>query len=867
MAGDDIYVINGFYAEMRSKYVAPGASIYYYSVQWESADLSWAEFRDEVLGGTDPEKAKAGSMRWQILQDWESLGLPGKPNVGDNGVHGSASPFEGLVERANWLGVAIDDDATGKAIIDAGVAKEKIKGWTKDPQVDVGDGQLMSLFEAFEDLSIPQMLKKAQKLGGDPFEETPAFTTNQALIFVKPHAVNESVKALVKGLLRDRSIAILAEGLIDAEKIASAKMIDNHYYAIASKATLAKPVELNPPKFKLPEFTAKFGETWTQVLSNGSVYNAQDALDVLGCDATQLSRMWASAKDRGDLFKFGGGFYCGKIKAGDPSSLGLTTAVVPSASDILAELPKSLYGGFDTLAFPHGIDDAEKMLLFPESVIKAAVDTLKEVAIDDFKAEQYERAVKHLTVALSLDEKSHVLYSNRCTAYIALENYEKAMEDADECIRLQPHWAKGYLRRGSVFFRMGKLEMAELVLKEGLELDSHNDALKKELEAVMNAIAEKMARQRESLECKERAIEYFNEQNYKGAVDLLKKAIKLDPDNHIFYSNRAAAYMALEQYDKALGDAEDCIRLQPNWSKGYSRKGAALFRMDKLAGARDAFEKGLELDRDNATYVRCTKQELQLVMDAIAQRKEESLEFKERAIEAFNVQNFKRAEQHLTSAIELDPENHVFYSNRAAAYMAMEKFDKALKDANECVKLQPTWAKGYSRQAAAFLSMGDLPAAREACMRGLDLEAENSQVKEELRRVEIAESLALKDAATEAFKSQDYEKAVEDLSAAISLDPTNQVFFSNRSVAYTAMQLYEKALDDADECVRLQPSWAKGYSRRAAAKFHLGDLQAAKLAYSKAWDLEPTNLKTKADLEHVLSEIAGMRVVLPDRSA
>ena len=48
-----------------------------------------------------------------------------------------------------------------------------------------------------------------------------------------------------------------------------------------------------------------------------------------------------------------------------------------------------------------------------------------------------------------------MLYSNRCTAHIALEDYTKAMEDADECIRLQPNWAKGYLRRGSVFFRMG----------------------------------------------------------------------------------------------------------------------------------------------------------------------------------------------------------------------------------------------------------------------------------------------------------------------------------------------------------------------------------------------------------------------------
>jgi len=52
----------------------------------------------------------------------------------------------------------------------------------------------------------------------------------------------------------------------------------------------------------------------------------------------------------------------------------------------------------------------------------------------------------------------------------------------------------------------------------------------------------------------------------------------------------------------------------------------------------------------------------------------------------------------------------------------------------------------------------------------------------QLRRVEIAESIALKDAATEAFKAQDYERAVDDLTAAVALDPSNQVFFSNRSV-------------------------------------------------------------------------------------
>ena len=854
----DIYVVNGFYATMQADYVEPGASIYYYSVQWNAASLSWEEFRSSVLGATDPSAARAGSLRRDVLDNWEELGLAERPNIGRNAVHGSASPLEALVERLNWLAASIDDDETAAAIMDAGVKKDTLLAWAKDPQVE-WEGASVSLFDAMEDLSVPAMLKKAQKLGGDPFEDTPKFAVNQAFLFIKPHAVNDAVKEQVRSALRKHGIAVVSEGAIDAKTIAQHQLVDNHYYAIASKASLLKPVELQPAADKMADFAAKFGPSWSQALAEGLVHNAVDACHVLGVDAAALNEQWAAAKEAGQLFKFGGGFYVGRLSAG-------TTAMVTKSSDLLADLPKSLYGGFDALALSNGLDDSEKMLLFPETVIKAAVDTLKEVAIDDFKSEQYDRAVKHLTVALSLDEKSHVLYSNRCTAYIALDQYDKAMEDADECVRLQPSWAKGYLRRGSVFFRMNQLERAEQVLKEGLELDPTNDALKKELEAVMNAIAERMARQRESLEAKERAIEAFNEQNYKGAVDLLKKAIKLDPDNHIFFSNRAAAHMALEQYDRALVDADECIRLQPTWAKGYSRRGAALFRMDKLGPARDAFEKGLELDRDNPTYVRCTRQELQLVMDAIVQRKEESLEYKERAIEAFNVQNFKRAEQHLSSAIDLDPENHVFYSNRAAAYMAMEKFEKALKDANECVRLQPTWAKGYSRQAAALLSMGDLPAAREACAKGLDLEPENTQVKEELRRVEIAESLALKDAATEAFKAQDYEKAVEDLTAAIVLDSSNQVFYSNRSVAYTAMQMYEKALDDADECVRLQPTWAKGYSRRAAAKFHLGDLQAAKIAYSKAWDLEPANVKTKADLEHVLSEIAGMRVVLPDRN-
>ena len=205
----DIYVVNGFYATMQADYVEPGASIYYYSVQWNAASLSWEEFRSSVLGATDPSAARAGSLRRDVLDNWEELGLAERPNIGRNAVHGSASPLEALVERLNWLAASIDEDETAAAIMDAGVKKDTLLAWTKDPQVE-WEGASVSLFDAMEDLSVPAMLKKAQKLGGDPFEDTPKFSVNQAFLFIKPHAVNDAVKEHVRSALRKRGITVVS---------------------------------------------------------------------------------------------------------------------------------------------------------------------------------------------------------------------------------------------------------------------------------------------------------------------------------------------------------------------------------------------------------------------------------------------------------------------------------------------------------------------------------------------------------------------------------------------------------------------------------------------------------------------------------
>ena len=154
------YVFNGFFMSMRSKFTVAGESIFYYLVEWNSADLSWADFRNKVLGPTDPADAPKDSLRGLIMQDWQKLGLKAEPNVGDNGVHASASPFEALAERLNWCGATLATDSFGSDLLKSGLSAATVGKWSVDPQVMQPEGKNGSLFDSLEDMDAADCLDK-----------------------------------------------------------------------------------------------------------------------------------------------------------------------------------------------------------------------------------------------------------------------------------------------------------------------------------------------------------------------------------------------------------------------------------------------------------------------------------------------------------------------------------------------------------------------------------------------------------------------------------------------------------------------------------------------------------------------------------
>eukprot|EP00567_Pseudictyota_dubia_P011414 CAMPEP_0197443598 /NCGR_PEP_ID=MMETSP1175-20131217/9300_1 /TAXON_ID=1003142 /ORGANISM="Triceratium dubium, Strain CCMP147" /LENGTH=349 /DNA_ID=CAMNT_0042974255 /DNA_START=98 /DNA_END=1147 /DNA_ORIENTATION=+ len=161
---DPLYVFNAFFMAMRSAFVGEGKSIHAYEVEWDPKVLSWESFRGTLLGPTDPAAAPEGSIRKTILDTYKELGLTSVPNKGDNGVHASASPFEGLAEKMNWLGAEISSDAFGKALLDAGLSESTVKDWSVDPRVEQPGGEKGSVFDSLEDTDVQDCLAKLVEL-------------------------------------------------------------------------------------------------------------------------------------------------------------------------------------------------------------------------------------------------------------------------------------------------------------------------------------------------------------------------------------------------------------------------------------------------------------------------------------------------------------------------------------------------------------------------------------------------------------------------------------------------------------------------------------------------------------------------------
>ncbi|NXY21149.1 RPAP3 protein, partial [Atrichornis clamosus] len=297
-----------------------------------------------------------------------------------------------------------------------------------------------------------------------------------------------------------------------------------------------------------------------------------------------------------------------------------------------------------------------------------------------------------------------------------------------------------------------------------------------------------------------------------------------------------------------------------------------------------------ELDKEDSTHDSVSP-ESDSEEDGIHIDAEKALAEKEKGNNYFKQGNFDEAIKCYTRGMHSDPYNPVLPTNRASAFYRMKKFSVAESDCNLALALDKNYIKAYARRGAARFALKNLQGAKEDYEKVLELDANNFEAKNELKKIDQAlsskenseqkefedavrtgltdeekqrigdqqlkqKAIAEKDLGKGYFKEGKYEAAIECYTRGIAADGTNALLPANRAMAYLKIEKYEEAENDCTQALFLDASYSKAFARRGAARVALGKLKEAIEDFEAVLKLEPGNKQAINELTKIRNELA-----------
>ncbi len=169
--------------------------------------------------------------------------------------------------------------------------------------------------------------------------------------------------------------------------------------------------------------------------------------------------------------------------------------------------------------------------------------------------------IRHYSSLLMSSEPRAIDYFGRAMSYMMVKDYESAVNDLTEAVRLSPQFVLGYFARSVA--RMCQME----VMREGntdTELTSAYSARKAERETIgeLKAVNDR----------------YMAE----SVLDDLDKVLELSPNQVYAYFNKGNIYLSFNDYTAALACYTSAINIRSDFGEAYFNRGMVYLQLGNI---------------------------------------------------------------------------------------------------------------------------------------------------------------------------------------------------------------------------------------------------------------------------------------------
>jgi stress-induced-phosphoprotein 1 len=278
---------------------------------------------------------------------------------------------------------------------------------------------------------------------------------------------------------------------------------------------------------------------------------------------------------------------------------------------------------------------------------------------------------------------------------------------------------------------------------------------------------------------------FFKNGQYAKAVEKYQAACRLDDNQPAYWSNMAACFEKLNQFEEMADAARNCIKADRSFIKGYFRLASAQKQLNDLDGCIKTLESGLAMQASNADLKKMKKDVMEL------QRGEQVAAYCTKARTEIKAQDWAAAMKTLELASRLDagnPDVASLLKTVKPKFDQMEKQRKASLSGPELYK-----EKGDEQYKNAQFEQ-----AVQEYTKCLDL------LKK--RDGGWTSELALKALSNRAACNKQishFDAVIEDCSAVLEVEPDNVKALIRRAQAFEGVERYRFALQDVKAVLAL----------------------------------------------------------------